>query len=191
MQPAMSGPEKALLTNFLSCTQNYVEFGCGGSTALASRLVRDSIISVDSSTEWLERVFAYCASVTGGLQPTLCHIDIGPVKALGFPSDPSTQSKWPAYHGAIWDKFPHARSADTFLIDGRFRVACFLQTLLHCSNNAVLIIHDYANREEYHAIEEFAQAIARSDNLSVFQRKANFNPDALQKCLHTSIYDAR
>ena len=40
------------------------------------------------------------------------------------------------------------------LIDGRFRVACFLFSLLNAKKDSIIIFDDYMNRSEYHVVEE-------------------------------------
>lgn len=49
MKLAMKPGEVALFRSFLECSQNFMEFGSGGSTAFAATLVGKDIISVDSS----------------------------------------------------------------------------------------------------------------------------------------------
>lgn len=60
------------------------------------------------------------------------------------------------------------RDVDFCLVDGRFRVACFLHSLLHCRADMLLAIHDFENRKRYHVLREIARAVAMADNLSVF-----------------------
>ncbi len=57
----MEASEQALLETFLRSSRRYMEFGSGGSTVLAAGLVAESVVSVDSSTEWIDRVVAACA----------------------------------------------------------------------------------------------------------------------------------
>jgi hypothetical protein len=54
------------------------------------------------------------------------------------------------------------------LIDGRFRVACFAQTVLRCSPDAVIGIHDFASRKPYHVVREIAREIASTEDISFF-----------------------
>jgi hypothetical protein len=119
MMARMSRAELALFTAFLRRSRRYVEFGTGGSTCTASNCVAELIISVDSSREWLNKVYAHC----DGIKPRLVHIDIGETIQWGFPKDDSTRESWPRYHSAVWDD-PDSKTADLYLIDGRFRVAC-------------------------------------------------------------------
>jgi hypothetical protein len=71
---------------------------------------------------------------------------------------------------------PEASRADLYLVDGRFRVACFMQIILHAHPDALIAIHDFANRPQYHVIYDVAREIAVRENLSVFVRRPDCNP---------------
>lgn len=86
---------------------------------------------------------------------------------MGFPIDPSTKDRWPNYHSAIWNTVDVAE-ADLYFVDGRFRVACFAQIVLHCSPTAIIGMHDFASRPAYHCVKEIAREIARVGDLSFF-----------------------
>ena len=163
--PRMSAEEAALFLSFVRNSRDYVEFGTGGSTVLASKHVKNSILSVDSSRQWLDQVRDACAS--SQTKPELTFIDIGPTGDWGFPIDASTKSRWPDYHSAIW-KIPRSATADLYLVDGRFRVACFAQIVLHCHPNAIIGFHDFSSRPHYHRVREIAQEIATAGDMSFF-----------------------
>jgi hypothetical protein len=165
MLPNMSGEEAALFLSFVRNSRDYVEFGTGGSTVVASKHVKNSILSVDSSRDWLDRVSLACDS--SQTKPQLMFIDIGPIGHWGFPVDGSTRSRWPDYHSTIWNT-PHSADADLYFVDGRFRVACFAQVVLHCKPNAIIGIHDFSSRPAYHRVREIAQEIATAGDMSFF-----------------------
>ena len=182
LRPIMLPSEIDLLRSVLACSNHYVEFGVGGSTAYAAFLVGGSIHAINSSAEWLQTVQAFCDANPVRTRPTLHHADIGPTGELGFPVGEEHKSKWPNYYNQIWT-VPAAATADTYLVDGRFRVASAMQVLLHAPADAVLLMHDYANRPSYHPVAEFTREIARADNLSVFQRSSIFNRNRAAECL--------
>jgi hypothetical protein len=74
----------------------------------------------------------------------------------------------------MWD-LKGTDNADLYLIDGRFRVACFMETLMRCKPDAVLLMHDYAPRPEYHVVEQFARPFMVCSTLYAFIRRGNFN----------------
>ena len=165
MIPRMSAEEAALFVSFVKNSRDYVEFGTGGSTVLASKHVKNSIFSVDSSQEWLDQVSRACDS--SQTKPQLRFVDVGPIGDWGFPTDGSAKPRWPDYHSAIW-KVKQSSDADLYLVDGRFRVACFAQTVLHCKPNAIIGIHDFSSRPAYHCVREIAQEIATAGDMSFF-----------------------
>jgi hypothetical protein len=188
MQPAMSDAERNLLHSFLYCSWSYLEFGTGGSTALACSLVRKSVISVESDPEWLKKVDDYCSSQATVLKPELIYADIGPVRDLGYPQGDGFRDRWPNYHDRVW-LHEGANNADLYLIDGRFRVACFIQTLLHAQSSAIIVIHDFVNRPHYHVVREFSHEIAIAGSLSIFQRKGDFDRRRAELCLADHRFD--
>lgn len=162
----MSEAERILFVSFLSCSQNYLEFGSGASTLLASKLVGGRVWSVDSSLEWHERV-----KQDGSFVPektTLHYVDIGPVGDWGWPKDTSNAEAFPRYSRDVWG-LCKGEPIDLFLIDGRFRVACFVEALKRASPNSFIFIHDYPVRPVYHIIESVAQKVALVDTLALFR----------------------
>jgi hypothetical protein len=160
-----------------------------GSTYVAAQLVKKHVTSIDSSTEWLTNVRQACAGEECALKPRLFHADIGPIGDFGTPiDDPSFRSQWPRYYEIIWEA-PEARLADLYLIDGRFRVACFVKTLLHCGPDALIMIHDFANRPQYHVVRKVAREVASFESLSVFLRKQDKNVEHLSAILDAYRFD--
>ncbi|GIQ73819.1 hypothetical protein BraRD5C2_22570 [Bradyrhizobium sp. RD5-C2] len=170
MLPRMSKEEADLFLSFVRNSRDYVEFGTGGSTVIASKHVKNSITSVDSSRGWLDQVDRACTS--SRTKPHLTFIDIGPTGEWGFPIDPSTKPRWPDYHSTIWNT-PGSANADLYLVDGRFRVACFAQIVLHCNPAAIIGMHDFSSRPAYHCVREIAREIATAGDMSFFVPLAN------------------
>jgi hypothetical protein len=185
--PTMLGSELQLLRSFLCCSEQYLEFGAGRSTVLASKLVRQSIVTIDSSRDWLQKVADDCSAQRTNVKIELIYVDIGTVRDWGFPVNVDARGRWPDYHTYVWSR-PGSTDADTYLVDGRFRVACCLQVLLRCPARAVLLVHDFAPRLEYHVIREFAHEIACADSLSAFQRRPDFDPQRATNCLDQYRY---
>jgi hypothetical protein len=184
MTPRMSKNELSLFTAFVGCSDTYVEFGCGGSTFVASSLVKSRIVSVDSSEQWIGKVAESCTA--SPVQPKLVFVDIGPTGEWGMPLDQSSRSQWPRYHSDIWAS-AESMEADLFMVDGRFRVACFAQIVLHCRPSALIAIHDFASRPSYHKIYDIGFEIATTEDLSIFRPNTEKKGDALRlldQCRH-------
>lgn len=174
MDIRMTYPEKALLTGLLMNARRYVEFGSGGSTCLAASLVAESVISTDSSQEWHDRVREACVANKYPIQPTLIYVDIGKTGDWGWPIDASARDNWPVYYSAVWEN-PLSKEADFFLVDGRFRVACFMQVMLHAPQNALIAIHDFGERPGYQIVREVAREIQKAETLSIFRKREDYD----------------
>lgn len=107
------------------------------------------ILSVDSSNEWVELVKtrskdSQCLNIRCA--------DVGIVGDWGRPLNYQKRSNFHEYTDWIWEQ---SITPDMVLIDGRFRVACFLTCLLKAPKGTRIIFDDYTNRPEYHLVEEF------------------------------------
>ena len=167
MNPLMTPREREVLSSFLRRSNHYFEFGMGGSTVLASNLVRGSVSAIDSEPDWVDKVGR--AVRRDGPAIDLSLVDIGPVGSYGIPLDRSDPKRFHPYSGAIAHE-RHAR-VDLCFVDGRFRVACALQAFVSLGPRAFVVVHDYANRPRYRLIEQFGDCVAACDTLAVFRRK--------------------
>ncbi|MFG1417586.1 glycosyltransferase family 2 protein [Xanthobacter sp. V0B-10] len=165
--PRMSDPEREMFQRALEGVENFLEFGAGGSTALAARTGVKRIVSVESDVQWLD-LLAQRPEIAA-VDFTALHIDIGPTGAWGMPSDPAAAPKWPAYYQAVWNKL--SWQPDLVLVDGRFRVACTLATILNCAPETRIVIHDFWNRPQYHVVLRHLDTLERIDTLGVFRAK--------------------
>ena len=100
--------------------------------------------------------------------PKLYYVDIGPVKEWGRPAHMDSRQKWQDYHRKVWSE-PGSSDCDLYMIDGRFRVACFMQVILHSQRNPIIMVHDFRSRPEYHVVNNVAREIASAEDLSVFR----------------------
>lgn len=179
MKIIMHEKEIALFSAFLGQATSYFEFGMGGSTCLAAECVKDRIHAIDSDKAWVEKVRAEIGDTKKDLQ--VGTVDIGPTGNWGHPVGRDHVERFPAYSLSI------TRTGfvdyDFCLVDGRFRVACFLQALALIPSDSVIGFHDYASRPNYHVVEAFARPIASANELKLFVRRPGINRDALSKAL--------
>lgn len=151
-----------------------LEFGCGGSTPYILQQGVASLTSVESDKAWLSSLLEHPVTHHFFQKKTWkpIHADIGPTRQLGYPVAEEPETAWLAYHQLCWDCMPDTRY-DTVFIDGRFRVACFCQTLLRCGNpDVVIVMHDFSDRSAYHAVLEFADIVDRVEDAVVLHAKA-------------------
>lgn len=133
-------------------TRLYLEFGSGGSTLLANKLSVPSI-SVESDR-------FYARAVRRGLaHPGIARIRVprmGITAEWGMPLF-FRRSKGPRYVAAgfeaLGDRFP-----DLVFVDGRYRVACALESARQANlagASALLMFDDYEGRPFYRAAEDY------------------------------------
>ncbi|MGE0005505.1 MAG: hypothetical protein AB7S92_07930 [Parvibaculaceae bacterium] len=186
----MAPDEWRTFEGFVRCAARYMEFGAGASTVLAAASVRDWVVAFDSSQSWLARVEQACRERKTTLTPTLSHIDIGETGDWGFPRGEASRERWPLYHSSMWDD-DRLCAADLYLVDGRFRLACFAQALLHCGDHAFIAFHDYASRPHYHAAAAVAREVVRVDDLSIFMRAPGFDRGLARRLADEHAHDPR
>ena len=94
----------------------------------------------------------------------------------GFPKDNSSRSNFIKYCEWIWQQ---EQKPNFVLIDGRFRVCCFLVSIKHGSPGTKIIIDDYNNRPQYRIVEEFVEVKEKYKRQSLFiipeKSKINLN----------------
>jgi hypothetical protein len=77
------------------------------------------------------------------------------------------------------------------LIDGRFRVACCLQTLLSTKSHVKIAIHDFYIRPDYYIVLKYVKVIFCADTLVVVKPKLNMDKDSLIDDLLLFRFDTR
>jgi hypothetical protein len=191
-RPAMSAGEAALLAQVLTRAHRYLEFGAGGSTVFALRAGVSSLVSVESDVAWIARLHAEPLAAEAILEKRLLllHADIGETGDLGRPATAASRARWPAYAGAPWPHV-HAERLDAVLIDGRFRVACILETAMRCQPATQIAVHDFWNRPEYHAVLDFLVPVARQGTLGVFTAKPAMDREAAAALLAAHAFEPR
>ncbi|MDY5557061.1 hypothetical protein [Helicobacter sp.] len=106
-----------------------------------------------------------------------------------MPLNDSKKANFPNYSQFVFGVLPRdeIKMIDTIFIDGRFRVACALSTLLYCPNSTIMI-HDFFNRLQYRIVLEFLDTIEACETLGVFKPKKRLNKANLQTLLEQYAY---
>ncbi|SHL73014.1 Glycosyl transferase family 2 [Paracoccus solventivorans] len=162
-------PEDAAAALRAACAGARVvlEYGSGGSTFLALEAGVGFVASVESDAQWAADIGAALSARFADERFLVHHADIGPTKAWGQPADRSGFRRYPLYATEIWDH-PRFRHPDVVLIDGRFRVACFLTTMIRCTRPVTVLFDDYIDRESYHWIEELVPVDSMAGRMARF-----------------------
>lgn len=180
--------------DLLGRSQLYIEYGTGGSTVLAAHLGK-KFVSVESdigfSKNLLDRLGP--SSASGSVLP----INIGFTGAWGAPlfTKPTINrlALWESYVAAPWSLLKPGELPDLVLVDGRFRVACALVSLLKLSNrpDATILVDDYIDRAHYHVIENFGRLRQVAGRMAVFSPLDSAVPDDISAAYERYISDWR
>tara|TARA_B100000242_G_scaffold293986_1_gene274047 strand:- start:2803 stop:3441 length:639 start_codon:yes stop_codon:yes gene_type:complete len=156
----------------------YGEYGCGLSTNWILKNTSSQVISVDSSGEWVKKV----KTKNNLYEPRLIikHIDLGKVGAWGTPISYIKSYNFQNYTDFIWEQSVKPKLV---LIDGRFRVCCFLTSLKLADTGTKIIFDDYVNRPHYHFIEKYVTRIKECGRQCLFivPPKKDIDMDSLDK----------
>ncbi|MFG1239335.1 hypothetical protein V5F63_19265 [Xanthobacter autotrophicus DSM 597] len=169
----------------LSLSNDYLEFGAGGSTVLACRMGVQTVTSIETDltfcSDLIDRFSLRSYIDTGRLH--LRHVHVGPTGPWGFPIEMPADRLIENYVG--WPS--KQKSADLILIDGRFRVAVAADCALSHGSDTTIMIHDYFDRPQYRPIEEFLTLRERVDSLAIFsvrEDRRNAAEQIRQQYLH-------
>jgi hypothetical protein len=156
----------------LNNTKVYAEYGCGASTEWVAKNTTTKIYSVDTSSEWVKKIQKI--NIANDIE----YIDCGPVGDWGTPMNYTKRDNFISYTDWIWQQ---KYSPDTVLIDGRFRVCCFLTCLKYAKEGTQIIFDDYFARPNYHIVEEFLKKSDSNRRQCVFEvpNKLELNLDKI------------
>jgi hypothetical protein len=166
-EPHFDSESTAYFRKRLETSRSYLEYGSGGSTILANKMV-NTLVSVDSDANFLGNVRRKLTeddlgAVGRRAMTKLIHVNIGLTQDWGMPvfTKPTRRRvrRWADYPMAPWRYFRSiAQQPDLVLVDGRFRVACVLESLLSLSplSKTQILLDDYVDRPYYKIVEQFA-----------------------------------
>ena len=196
--PASAVPEKPMMppkgtaafSRAVGAARCYLEYGSGGSTVTAVLTGVPDLITVESDRLWLDAVRERVADRLVAGRHHLQYIDIGPTMLHGYPASESPWRRFGQYPLAPW-KLARARglSPDVVLIDGRFRVACFLATVIHAAPGTRVFFDDYTERPSYHRVTAFLEPRRHVARLAEFVVPEDRPIEALWPALVEAIGD--
>ena len=155
-----------------ACT--YGEYGCGASTVWMAHHSECLILSVDSSEAWLGTVRQKLGAVA---RVHLHHAELGAIGNWGRPVSYERGDNFADYTDWIWaqDALP-----DVVLVDGRFRVCCFLTCLLNASKGTQILFDDYTDRPHYHFVERFLAPARTCGRQALFSAPGHAEVDGVE-----------
>lgn len=174
----MTPAESQLLRRVLKDRRRYLEYGCGGSTALALENPATVVISVESDAGWINKLRASSLLSKHEKNGKLifCHANIGPIGDWGAPAGDSKIREWNRYWTQPWTVYDI--EYDFILVDGRFRVATALFCAKYARPGTTIAIHDYFNRPWYFVLDKHLDFVEKEDNLAIFKTRGTLNERA-------------
>tara|TARA_B100001057_G_C22856175_1_gene952747 strand:+ start:24 stop:680 length:657 start_codon:yes stop_codon:yes gene_type:complete len=177
--------ESALFRNLLDNSMVYGEYGVGKSTIFAVEHSNSQIISVDTSKEWINKVDTETLNLPNYKNLKMIHIDVGELEPYGHPKNYLQSNNFSKYFKSIWEL---EIKPDFVLIDGRFRVACFLTCLKFGNIGTKILFDDYMDRERYHIVEQFEKPIVTNARQALFEISSERNFEMLDSYISKFEY---
>ena len=177
IKPWMCEEGFKLYQECLKRSNSYLEYGSGKSTLYA--LINSSInqmVSIDSDESWVktinQSIDKYLISNSRQINKTVLYCDIGIVGGWGEPKGQEGFRDYWQYATMPWVTMSQKELTvpDLILIDGRFRVACFLVSLINANQATVILFDDYTERPEYHVVEKYATLVGVSGRMALFKK---------------------
>jgi hypothetical protein len=169
--------DSKMFRQIISEAKVYGEYGVGLSTIYSSENKNLVIYSVDSSKDYVQYALDNVNKDNSNID--IDYVDIGPIQENGggVPLTYNKKNNFKVYREIIWSK---PFKIDTVLIDGRFRVACFLTSLLYSEKGTKIIFDDYVTRPKYHIVEMFEEPIKSQGRQSLFIASNDYDKELLK-----------
>lgn len=169
-RPTLTLPEPAaaVLREEYTKAKAIIEYGSGGSTVVASENKDCTVFSVESDLNWLQMMQNWFNENPPAGVVRLHHADIGPTKEWGNPIDERKWRNFVDYPYSVWQR-NDLIEPDVVLIDGRFRVGCFLATIFSITRETTILFDDYLDRPTYKVVEEYTLPESYGGRMAVFR----------------------
>jgi len=182
--------ERQVVEEYYQRADKVLEYGSGGSTAVALKAGVKHLYSVESDPVWAEHTIKTLRRNFPGLDFVIHFEDIGPTIDWGRPHSDMYWEQYHRYATSVWD-LPHFVQPDVILIDGRFRTACFCTALMKIANPLTILFDDYLDRPEYHWVEELLPRVETIGRLARFEVKEKIDVSPFLTQIAGSFSDAR
>ena len=160
-------------------------YGSGKSTRWVLKNTAARVFSVDTSAYWVNE--ASKNNVKNNARLMIRHVDLGDVSDYGYPIDYSMGDFFNLYTDFLWNQ---DEKPSVVLIDGRFRVCCFLTSLKFADEGTHIIFDDYMNRPEYHIVEKYVERVEHCGRQCLFivPSPQEIDLDSLEKDINNFRY---
>lgn len=173
-KPHMEGEALDFLDRAMREASCYLEYGVGGSTRWALEREVRQIICVESDPKFSRAVTEALRTEYPKTDLEMFDVDIGTTSHWGVPVDKSRAENWPQYSVGVWDHiFENGYRPDLILIDGRFRAACFLASIMCADPGTTILFDDYFDRERHYGlVTQFLEIEKKVGRMAVFKCKS-------------------
>lgn len=159
----LGGAGGELFREIVPESKSYGEYGAGMSTRWTLENTTTQVTSVDTVSKWLEMA-GDGLDVSDRYTPHF--VDMGRTRGWGKPKRFDARADFHKYHDALWLNGP---VHDAVLVDGRFRVCCFLTSLKNANPGTKIMFDDYKKRGVYHVVEDFLKRTEYAGRLALFE----------------------
>jgi hypothetical protein len=176
--PSMTEAGLRHFRSVLAESKCYAEYGSGGSTRLAAKMGIPQIYSVESDVAFARAVKSYVRRDNkANSKFELVVPPVGETGSFGYPTGTKHCSKWWRYPVEIWNVMDAAGATpDLVLVDGRFRVASFLVSLLRSQPGTRILFDDFGNRlDKYGVVERVVKPSSMHERLAHFDVPSQFD----------------
>ena len=180
IQTLFNGDDE-LFKLYLNNCKVYFEYGVGASTRWVLENTSSNIIAIDTDKEWID----FVNTEVDSLRVKLIWVNLGNLTKWGRPNSYKYRDSFTDYVGGVWN---FKKKADVILIDGRFRVACFLYSLLYSKTDSIIIFDDYFERPWYHIVEEVITLHDKCGRQAFFKVPKNYNKKLTLDLLNKFLY---
>ncbi|TCK07048.1 tetratricopeptide repeat protein [Marinobacterium mangrovicola] len=156
-----------------------LEYGSGGSTVLASEMENKQVFTVENDLNWAANIVQYLEQAAPP-SPAIIHtVNVGKTGPWAYPINDSSWRNFHKYPLSVWDRDDFTEP-DVILIDGRFRVACFVAAVMKIRKPTIVLFDDYGDRPYYHVVERLAKPVTMVGRMAHFElTPGNFPPEEL------------
>jgi hypothetical protein len=177
MDPCLATNDKEMFYRYIKNINInvYFEYGSGGSTYQASIINNIKVYSVESDSEWQNKLKQIIT--TPNINYIYNEMDTQP-RTWGHPGKNATNIQKINYSNHIKKLSKEEQdSIDLVFIDGRFRVACCLKCYDIIKDNCLIAFDDFLNRPAYHIVLDYFDIIEKTkDNrMVILKKKKNVN----------------
>eukprot|EP00980_Cylindrotheca_fusiformis_P016531 scaffold4954_cov106-Cylindrotheca_fusiformis.AAC.1 len=175
----LNDDDRATLYELYGNADSVFEWGLGESTDIAAQLGVPRYSGIDSHPNWVAQ--ARQQAVARGMNHfRFAFADIGVTGAWGTPYDKNLPKV--VYNYQIQPLVGEDKPFDVYLIDGRFRIACFCIAILHAlarggdMEKVRFGFHD-SHRKYYKVVPEIAELVTFNKKLRIYKYKPGMTED--------------